>query len=217
MIGDTHIPFEHRNYLAFCKEVYKKYSCNTVVHIGDLVDNNTVSFHSKDADGFSAKEEMDKADKVLQKWYKAFPKVKVVQGNHCSLIERKAFHHELPKRVIKDFKDIWNFPKGWEYEYEYFIDGVRYFHGMGYSGKNAHVKAVTDNRCSCVIGHLHSNAGVEWTASEKDILFGLATGCGINRKAYAFKYGKDFVRKPILGCGVVLENGTKAQFIPMKK
>lgn len=187
-----------------------------VVHIGDLVDNHAVSFHDHDPDGRSAKYEMKEADKRLKKWFKAFPKVKVVKGNHCSLIERKAFKHQLPARVIKDFSEIWNLPKGWEYEYDYFINKVRFFHGMGYSGKYAHVKAVTDNRCSCVLGHLHSNAGVEWTASEHDILFGLATGCGIDRNAYAFKYGKDFVRKPILGCGVVLENGSKAQFVPMK-
>lgn len=216
VIGDTHIPFEHRHYLEFCKETKKKFKCNQVVHIGDLVDNHAVSFHDKDPDGRSASDEMKDADKALKKWFKAFPEVKVVEGNHCSMIIRKAYHHSLPKRVLKDFRDIWNLPSKWSYEYDYNINKVRYFHGMGYSGKQAHSKAVMDNRCSCVIGHLHSNAAVNWTASERDILFGMATGCGIDRKKYAFRYGRDFVRKPILGAGCVLENGKYAQFVPMQ-
>ena len=187
-----------------------------IVHIGDLVDNHNTSFHDSDPDGYSVSREMELADQKIDEWIKAFPKMKIVEGNHCAMIARKAFKFQLPARVIKPFREIWDLPSGWEYRYDYFIDKVRYFHGMGYSGKYAHVKAVTDNRCSCVIGHLHSNAGVEWTASEHDILFGMAVGCGIDRDSYAFKYGRDFVRKPILGCGVVLERGTRAQFVPMK-
>lgn len=216
VIGDTHIPFEHRNYLEFCKQTQKKFKCNTIVHIGDLVDNHAISFHDKDPDGRSAADEAKEADKSLKKWFKAFPKVKVVEGNHCALVARKAYYHYIPKRAIKTFKEIWNLPTGWEYAYDYDINRVRYFHGMGYSGKYAHKQAVSDNRQSTVMGHIHTNAGVEWTASDKDILFGMAVGCGIDRKKYAFRYARDFVRKPILGCGVVMENGRHAQFIPMK-
>jgi hypothetical protein len=39
--------------------------------------------------------------------------------------------------------------------------------------------------------------------------------CGIDRKAYAFNYGRDFKDKPVLGCGVVLENGRIPMFVPM--
>jgi len=216
VIGDTHIPFEHKNYLAFCKETQKKFKCDTIIHIGDLVDNHAISFHDKDPDGRSASDEIKLADRSLKKWYKAFPKVQVVEGNHCNMVARKAFKHYLPKRCFKNFHDIWNLPTKWEYAFDYFHYGIRFFHGMGYGGKYAHKNAINDNRCSVVMGHLHSNAGVEWTASERDILFGMAVGCGIDRNKYAFNYGRDFARKPILGAGVVLENGKYAQFIPMK-
>ena len=33
--------------------------------------------------------------------------------------------------------------------------------------------------------------------------------------AYAFAYGKQFPKKPTLGCGVVLDGGRTAIFIPM--
>jgi hypothetical protein len=40
-------------------------------------------------------------------------------------------------------------------------------------------------------------------------------GSGIDRKTYAFEYGRDFKKKPIIGCGVVTDNGRFAQFFPM--
>ena len=47
VIGDTHIPFEHPGYLDFCKAVEKEFSCNKVVHVGDLIDNHSINFHDK--------------------------------------------------------------------------------------------------------------------------------------------------------------------------
>ena len=32
-------------------------------------------------------------------------------------------------------------------------------------------------------------------------------GCGIDRTAYAFEYGKAMTKKPIIGSGLVLDNG----------
>lgn len=138
-----------------------------------------------------------------------------IQGN-C-LVDRKGKTVGLPTRVFKPFRDIWGLPKGWKDDYEYIIDGVKYKHGTGYSGSYAHIQAAYDNRMSCVIGHLHSIAGVEYSASSHDIVFGMSVGCGIDVKSYTFSYGKDFKKKPILGCGVVsyTPRGVNAQFIPM--
>jgi len=35
-------------------------------------------------------------------------------------------------------------------------------------------------------------------------VWGMAVGCGIDNKSMAFAYGKHFLKKPILGCGVVI-------------
>lgn len=48
LIGDSHIPYEHRDYLKFCKAVAKKYNCTKFVHVGDEVDNHAISFHDTD-------------------------------------------------------------------------------------------------------------------------------------------------------------------------
>jgi predicted phosphodiesterase len=45
VIGDLHCPFEKEGYLEFCKEQYKKWKCNQVVFIGDIIDNHYSSYH----------------------------------------------------------------------------------------------------------------------------------------------------------------------------
>src|SRR5690606_27252541 len=71
VIGDLHLPFEHKDYLAFCKKVYEDFSCNRVVYIGDIVDTHYSSFHNTDPDGSSAKDELEEAKRSLIPWYEA--------------------------------------------------------------------------------------------------------------------------------------------------
>lgn len=218
VIGDTHLPFEKEGYLDFCKRIHKAFECSRVVHIGDLVDNHAISYHEHDPNGKSPEDEMIEADEHLQPWIKAFPKLYLCRGNHDALVDRKCRTSGLPLRCFKEFRDIWNLPKEWQDAFEWEFDGVIYRHGTGYSGKYGHMQAAVDARQSSVIGHLHSVAGVEYLANSKEVMFGMSIGCGIDRKKYAFRYGKDFRRKPILGCGVVSASkmGVNAQFIPMR-
>jgi len=218
VIADTHIPFEHKGYLSFIKRMAKACKPHTIVHIGDLVDNHAISYHEKDPNGLSPADEMNEADKHLKAWYKAFPHVLLCRGNHDRLVDRKCKTSGLPDRAFKNFRDIWNLPLGWTDGFCFDIKGVLYKHGTGHSGKYGHVQAAIDARQSAVIGHLHSTAGVEYMANEQDIIFGMCVGCGIDRKAYTFEYGRAFRRKPILGCGIVdySPKGTTATFVPMK-
>lgn len=212
----THIPFEHPKYLDFLLDVKKRFKCGVFVHAGDLVDNHAISFFDTDPNGRSAADEMKEADKHLRRWFKAFPEAYLCRGNHDCLVDRKARTMGLPRRAFKAFRDIWDLPEGWDDDFGFTIDKVRYEHGTGRSGRYAHVQAAYDNRMSTVIGHLHSNAGIEWSANYKDRLFGMAVGCGIDRKKYAFTYGRDFKRKPLLSCAIVTDQGKYAQVIPME-
>jgi len=214
VIADTHEPFCRKGYLEFCKQTQKKFNCKQVVHIGDLVDNHAISYHEHDPDGWSPADEMKIADKKLEKWFKAFPKVKLCLGNHDALVDRKGKTVGLPERCFKSFREMWKLPKGWQVDFEWEIDGVLYKHGLNCGGKNGHLNAAIGARQSCVIGHNHIYAGVDWDATHKDCIFGMSVGCGIDKNAYAFSYGRDFKKRPIIGCGVVFSN-TDAQFIPM--
>lgn len=215
VIGDTHLPFEHKDYLDFCKDIQTRCKCGTVVHIGDLVDNHSISYHEHDPDGWSPSDEMKQTDEHLKPWFKAFPKLHLCRGNHDSLVDRKSKTVGLPRRAFKPYRDIWNLPKGWKDDFEFIINGVLYKHGTGMSGRYAHIMCAERSRMSSVIGHTHSSCGVEYIVSSKDCIFGMNVGCGIDRKKYAFAYGKDFPRKPVLSCGVTTDNGRYAQVFPM--
>jgi predicted phosphodiesterase len=213
--GDTHIPFQKKGYLDFCLEIKNRVKCEQVIHIGDLVDNHAINYHEHDPDGYSPADEIKEAKKHLLQWYKAFPKLKLCRGNHDRMIDRKGRTEGLPSCVFRPFRDIWELPKGWIDDFSFEIDGVVYEHGTGYSGDSAHMKAAYNNRQSTVIGHTHAHGAVGYLANEKDCVFGMNVGSGVDRHRYAFEYGRAFKKKPIIGCGVVTDKGRFAQFFPM--
>ena len=131
------------------------------------------------------------------------------------MVDRKGRTVGLPECVFRPFREIWELPKGWQDDFTWEINGVIFEHGTGYSGDNAHLKAAYNNRQSTVIGHIHSTAAVTYLANEKDCIFGMNVGCGLDRHTYAFEYGRDFKKKPIISCGVVTDNGRFAQVFPM--
>lgn len=215
IIGDTHEPFTHKDYKNFCYDVFNKYKVDTIVHIGDEVDNHAISYHEHDPNGRSAGDEMELAQKAMDQWYKMFPNVSVIIGNHTALPFRQANSLGIPKKFIKSYEEAWQAPKGWSWNNEIEIDHVRYVHGIGCSGQNGAINLAIRSRQSTVIGHIHSFGGVNYHANTNDLIFGMNVGCGIDVHAYAFEYGRPFVNKPTLGCGIVTE-GQEANFIPMK-
>lgn len=216
VIGDTHIPFELPDYLEFCLQIKERCKCETIVHIGDLVDNHAISYHEHDPNGLSPADEIRLAKKHLEKWYKAFPELSLCRGNHDRMVDRKGRTVGLPEEVFRPFREIWDLPKNWRDDFAFEIYNVCFMHGTCYSGDSAHLKASYNNRKSTVIGHTHSHGAVGYIANEKDCIFGMNVGCGIDRKKYAFTYGRDFTKKPIVGCGIVSDYGKYAQFFPMQ-
>jgi len=215
VIPDTHIPFERPDFLDFCVGIRNRVKCKKVIHIGDLVDNHAISYHEHDPNGKSPKDEIKEAKLHLSDWYKAFPEVFLCRGNHDRLVDRKGKTVGLPEEVFKPFRDIWGLPKKWKDDFDWEFYGVRFQHGTQYSGKFAHLQVAYDNRQSTVIGHTHSTLGGEYIVNHKDRIFGVNCGCGIDRKSYAFTYGRDFKLKPALGCAVITDNGKYWQTFPM--
>ncbi len=215
IIADTHEPFTHKDYRNFCYETFNKYKVTKIVHIGDEVDNHALSYHEHDPNGHGPAREAELAQDAMDKWYKTFPNVDVIVGNHSALPYRKATTMGIPNKFIKAYEEIWEAPKGWKWMMDTEIDHVKYTHGTGVSGQNGAINLAIRQRQPVVIGHIHSFGGVNYHASSNDLIFGMNVGCGIDTHAYAFQYGKNFVNKPTLGCGVVI-NGMDAIFTPMK-
>jgi len=215
VIGDTHEPFCRLDYLNFCVEIFDRCKCKIIIHIGDLVDNHAISYHEHDPDGKSPADEMNEVDKYLKRWFDAFPDVYLCLGNHDRLVERKSRTFGLPSRALKTFREMWHLPLGWQDNFSWEFYGVRFVHGTGLSGPNAHIRAAEQNRQSTVIGHTHSTAATNYLVSENDRIFAMNVGCGIDRNTYAFEYGRFLPKKPVLACGVVTDKGKYCQAFPM--
>ncbi len=205
VIGDPHEPFTKEGYLEFCRKIQQEYDCGTVIHIGDAVDNHAISYHEKDPEGMSAGDEFNLALERMKRWYYTFPNVKVCIGNHDALPFRKAFSAGLPKTWLKTYQELLQSPPTWEWDFVHQVKGVIYQHGTGLSGEMAAINAARENRQSTVIGHLHTVMNTRFLASYKDLIFGVTVGCGIDHEKYAFAYGKQNTRKPVVACAVILD------------
>jgi len=202
VIGDLHEPFCLDNYLDFCKEQYNKFACNQVIFIGDIIDNHYSSYHETDADGMGGGDELELAIKRIARWYEAFPKARVIIGNHDRLIMRKAQTSAIPSKWIKSYKQVLEVPN-WTFTERYEQDNVQYIHG---EGGTARTKCRAD-MMNTVQGHLHTQCYTEHYVGQNYRVFGTQTGSGINFTEYSFSYAKAG-RKPAIGCAVILENGT---------
>lgn len=203
-IADLHCPWMLSGYIEWCKEQQNKYDCGTVIFSGDIIDSGAWSYHEHDPDGLGVKDELHAAKRQLNKVFDLFPEAICLLGNHDLLISRKTKTAGLSQEFIKDLGDVLNAPRGWRFLHEYNLNNVKYVHG---SVGNAFKRAV-DSRMSTCQGHLHSQTFVQWSVSEKDAIFGLQVGGGFDRDQMAFDYAKPFTKKPVIGCGIILEKGT---------
>lgn len=213
-IADLHLPFCKEGYLEHCIAIQKKYNCGTVVLIGDEVDLCGVSQWEKDPDGFSPGTEADMAQKELKRWYEAFPNASVCIGNHTARPFRLAKSNGIPKKFIKSYEEAWEAPPTWKWAENWEYNGVLYTHGTGFSGANAAIRIASMHRQNTVIGHIHSEAGIQYNVSKVDIIWGMQLGGALNDKSYAAYYAKDQLKKSIVGCGVII-NGKLPIYEPM--
>ncbi len=216
IIPDLHLPVCHPKALDFCVDIYNKHNCNKVTFIGDIVDHHAISFHSKNPNCPSAADEYAQVCIDLQQWYDTFPEAIVIEGNHDCRPARLAQEACIPELYLKPYNEVWNTP-GWEWVFDAIIDHVYYFHGVGSSGKTPALNKTATMHLPVVMGHVHSVAGVHWGCGPEARWFGMDTGCLIDRKAWQFYYGKHMAKKPMLGCGVVIDGIPYWEVMPLEK
>lgn len=214
VIGDLHEPFSIKGYLEFCRQEQERYNCGTVVFIGDIVDSYHDSMWDIDKDiSFTAGEERENSKKRIQEWAYVFPIATVLTGNHDQRVSRKAMKNGISTDYLKSWNEILEISdEAWEFLYEKEINGVLYRHG---DSGHAFLRCQKE-RQSVVQGHFHTLGYVQWNTSRRDSIFGMQVGCGIDAEAEAFEYGKRYAKRPIIGCGVVLDSGSNPHFIKRK-
>ena len=201
-IGDLHCPFDLDGYLEFCINTYAKYNCDTVVFIGDVIDNHYTSYHETDPDGMSGRDELDLAIERLKPYNKTFPEAYVTIGNHDRMVMRKSVTSNVPRRWIKSYKEVLETP-GWIFTDEVSIDNVSYIHGEAGTAKSR----ALNEMCSCVQGHRHTELYTHWSFRINRSVFSCQVGCGIDFSSFAFDYAKRG-KKPAIGCAVIIDGKT---------
>lgn len=220
VIADSQEPFAHQDYLDFCKFVYDEQGRHIqkdrkrVMHVGDEIDLHALGKWPMDPNGKSAGDEIEEAKHRMRFWFSVFPDVSVCVSNHTYRGFKKAFLSGIPTQFLKDLNEVLGAPPGWKWQERWIIDNICFEHEENVSGPMACLRAALANRMNTVIGHQHTNAGVIYSGSFNDEIWGMNVGCGIDIDQYAFKYGRALRNKPNLGCGIVLY-GTP-YFIPMK-
>ena len=216
IIGDTHLPYELDGYLEFCQETFDRHGVDTVIHIGDFVDNHSLSFHDSEPTLHNVQGEYESAFERAQEWYEAFPEATLIMGNHDRIPSRQLAKLGMaPSIYMKPIEDLLGMPDGWKVADSVEIDGVLYHHGETAGGINGFRKDAEQRMRCTVSGHNHSNAGISATATGDQLVWGLAVGCGVNQTHMAFAYGRNFAKKPIISCGVVLEGVPHIEYMDL--
>ena len=203
VISDIQAPFHHKDALPFLDTLKKKIKPTRVIAIGDTVDHYMLGDYPHDPDADNVTDEQKKALKFLKELYQIFPDSVELESNHNVRIFKKASGAGIPATYLKDYAEMFDFPKGWSLAESVVIDGVKYEHGHLHGGAQAAYGAAITNMCSTVIGHFHSYGGIQYIANQQKMIFAMNVGCLIDIHSYAFKYAKGNKRKPTLGTGVV--------------
>jgi len=215
VVADTHVPFDQPGYLEFCVRTFARYKVDTVVHIGDLVDNHAASRFQSETNAMNVEDELIATRKALQPWFKAFPKAKLCLGNHDRIPVRQAKAQGLPASYMKTFEELYGLPEGWDCAMVHNIDGVHYDHGLGSGGMYGARNTALKMCGSYVQGHTHLHSGVHYMSKpDGTSFFGMNVGCGVDGSSYAQNYAKGMRGEFTIGCGIVI-NGKEAVFVPM--
>tara|TARA_R100000773_G_scaffold42687_1_gene40176 strand:- start:37 stop:738 length:702 start_codon:yes stop_codon:yes gene_type:complete len=205
VISDMHVPFHHKDSMAFLREIKKQYSPDFVCNIGDLLDFHAISMHSHDPDLFSAGHELREARKHVKELESIFPKVTEVDSNHSSLVYRRALKFGMSKEFLKDYGDFLG-TKKWKWVDDLTLtmsNGQRAFFTHG---RSADILKVSQTMgMSAIQGHYHTKFLVSWWANPDNLFFAMNVGCLIDQKSMAFNYARNFKTRFILGCAIIVE------------
>lgn len=215
-IPDQHAPYQHKDTIPFLVAVAKAFKPDLVVNAGDETDKHAMSFHDSDPNLDSAGAELERAKVFLSALAAVFPQQLLCDSNHGSMHYRKAKAHGIPVQYLKTYRDIlfpngggdgWTWAESWRVRTP--LGDVLFKH----QASGSVLVDAAHNQCNLMVGHNHGNFSVEYSASSACLYWGAYGGCLIDKDSLAFAYGKHTLRKPVLGCTVIL-NG-RPMLIPM--
>lgn len=220
-ISDLQIPFNHPKALQFCTYLKRHYKIKdqNCLCVGDEIDSYYGSLHNKDPDAdLTANTEIMKTVEVLNKWYEAFPEMKLVTSNHGTRWQKRFFEAGIPSILMRQYRDWLQAPPGWKWQDKWLIQAKEPFiieHGDNWGGLKPHIDATLYNGINTVMGHHHTKANIDHFRTMNKNYWAAVIGCLIDFPAYAFHYARKYKLKPALGALLVLNDGKLPVWIPL--
>lgn len=215
VIPDLHAPYHHPDALAFLKVLRDEIKPDLVVQLGDELDYHAMSFHDSDPNLDSAGTELEKGRVFLNELHDVFPSMLLCHSNHGSMVYRRAKAHGIPVQMLKRYRDVifpdhgapgWSWAFGWRVNT--LLGEVMFKHQT-----SGIITDAAHNACNLVVGHSHGNFSVEYSASSAHLYYGVYAGCLVDKDSLAFAYGKNSLRKPVIGAVLILKG--RPLLIPM--
>ena len=207
VISDLHAPYYHPDTVPFLKAIKEHLNPDKIILTGDEIDGHCISFHDSDPDlPFSPSSELEKAIEHLTPIYELFPKAEILESNHGSLVYRRGKHGGLPRSVFRDYREILNAPRGWKWHHDLVItlsngEKCYFHHGKSTNG----ISVALAEGMNVVQGHHHSLYEIKYVNTASKLIWSVITGCMIDDKSMAFGYNKLQIKRPALGCTIILD------------
>jgi len=214
IIPDLHCPYQHESAFDFLADLQRRYKPGKVLCIGDEIDAHCFGRWPANPDADGPGKELQAAVAALQPLYKLFPSVRVCRSNHTYRPWKQAAEAGLPSRLLKTERQVLQAPRGWQWADWWEADGALAIHGDGFNGLRPAWDAMQRHRRSVVMGHVHSAAGVLYSATRWETLWALSVGCLIDCDSIALRYGLHHPRRPVLGAGLIVDG--VPQFVPLE-
>ncbi len=214
-IGDLHLPCVRLGYFEFCKYLKRHYHCNTVVFMGDQVDEHAVSpSHLALPDAAGVREELAETRDLIHKWYSAFNPAVALIGNHDDRPYRAAATVHLGEERLRAYAEVWRTPR-WDWRYDSVIDGIYFTHRTNNGGQSPAFNAMRQRAMSCVLGHHHSCSGVKTLVNPERRLFGVDVGAGCDDRAIAFRYFRPSQQRSVISAAVIIDGFPQVYVCPI--
>ncbi len=219
ILSDQHFPYQHPNYFEWIKKLRDHISPTMTLASGDLVDFHAISQHLHSAELPNIKFEIKNAIKCIKKLRKIFPTpMPILWGNHDIRIQRLAEKSLIPNSFLKDINDILEIDKKWKWTWHNKIvlelpNKTKVF--FTHHFKSNVLSSSKELGMSYCCSHQHTKASIEYWSSPTSLNFAMIVGSSINPKSEAFKYGKNFIKRPIISVGAIINNQPVIYAMPL--
>lgn len=204
-LGDLHSPFFNCNFITWAREVFDANDVEIVIQGGDLTEQRMWNRFAKSPHDENAALEWETTEEAVAYLHEVFPEMILIIGNHDGRIMKKAFEAGIPRQLIRDLNDVFDYP-GWKWHLgpkPLILNGkTAVIHGdeiVGHVGLKA-------SKMGLNVVQFHTHQGrLEFIPVLNKMLYGMEAGCGVDITASCFGYAAKNPRGIWLGVGMELD------------